>query len=310
MKNELDLPSRLPRRLLAAAALGLLLATGLVVSRGQGEGASAASTPGPAAISADAQAILPGAQAELVAGSTGYNGEGQVLRVEVPQEMARAKVGDPFAIADAAWRARMLAADLAAEVPALTGYQLRSQGISPAAVPPAVLGELTGTLPPPVAANALRNVGTVPIAAARAQLDSNISVLRKHVPTITNVTVQSLELPEAGSHVALAVEVESSAIEDLRPFLGDIFLGLQTGLVGDGNAVIDGLAITLWEGSKPVAGSWMATRALTGAVLTSPEFKMPASLVTTLPFVSSTGGPVPHAAATLGVASEAPHPAE
>lgn len=310
MTNSTERSSRPMRRLLAAAALGLLLAVGFVALRTDGNGAAAASTPGPATISADAQAVLPGTQAELVADSTGYNGEGQVLRVDVPRELAVASTDDPFAIADAAWRVRVLAADLAAQVPGLAGYQLRSPGTSPTAVPSAVLGELTGTLPPPVAMNALRKVGTVQAAAARAQLDSNIAVLRKHVPAIANITVQSLELPEAAGHVAFAVEIESNAVESLRPYLGDIFLGLQTGLVGGEDAVIDGLGITLSEGPKTVAGSWVAARALTGAVLNSPEFKMPTSLATTLPFVSFTGGPAPQAAATLGVALKEPGPAE
>lgn len=309
MSGPIQRSSRLLRRLLGAVALTALLVGGAILLKGEGERAAAASAvPGPAAITADVQAVLPGTRGELVASSSGYDGQGQVLRVEVPREMALASADDPFGIADAAWRARLLAADLATGAPEVTGYQLRSPGVSPAAVSPAVLGELTGTLPPPAATAGLRRLGTVSADAARAQLDSNIAVLRKRVPAIAGVAVRSLELPGAGDHVAFAVSVEAENVEKLRPYLGDVFLGLQTGLVGSEEAVIDGLAITLSEGSKPVIGSWMATRALTGAVLNSPEFRMPETIGTTLPFASTTGGPTPQAAATPGTASETPQP--
>jgi len=309
MKSRIERTPRPARRLLAAAALGLLLIGGFALLRADGEGAVAAFVPGPAAVSADVRAVLTGADGELVSSSSGYNGEGQVLKVEVPREVALAKADDPFAVADAAWRVRVLAADLAAQVPGVTGYQLRSPSVSPATLSPTVLAELTGTLPPLAATEGLRRLGSVSADSARAQLESNIAVLRKHAPAIANVALQSLELPDAGEHVAFAVGVESSDVEKLRPYLGDIFVGLQTGLVGSEDAVIDGLAITLSEGPTPVAGSWMATRALTGVALNSPKFEMPETLATTLPFVSSTDGPVPRAEATLGAASAEPQPA-
>lgn len=307
-----NLVARLPRptwRLLAVAALGLLLLSGFILLKDGGQGAAAASTPGPAAISADVQAVLPGTRGELVTSTSGYNGEGQILAVEVPRDLAAAEVGDPYAVADAAWRIRVLAADLATEVPGVTGYQLSSTGVSPAAISPSVVGELTGMLPPPAAVQGLRKIGSVSFEAARAQLESNIAVLRKGASgAIDNVTVQPLQLPDAAEHTAFEINVDSDHVAELKPFLGDIFVGLQTGLVGSEDAVIDGLAIVLSEESKPIAGSWIATRALTGAILSSPEFPMPETMTATLPFAASTNGPTPQGTAKLGATSEEPQP--
>jgi hypothetical protein len=311
MSNLLTRAPRITWRLLGMAALGLSLVGGFILLKDGGQGAAAASAPGPVAISADLQEVLPGTRGELIASTSGYNGEGQVLAVEVPRDLALSKISDPYAVADAAWRVRVLAADLAAEVPGVTGYQLTSPGVSPDAISPAVVGELTGTLPPPAATKGLQQLGAVSPDAARAQLESNIAVLRKATSSaISSVTIQSLSLPDADEHTAFAIKVESGDVEKLRPFMGDIFVGLQTGLVGSEDAVIDGLAIVLSGGLKPVAGSWIATRALTGAILESPGFPMPGTLTTTLPFSASTGGPTPRGAATLGATSEEPQPAE
>jgi len=305
-----NLVTKLPRptwHLLAMAALGLLLLSGFILLKDGGQGASAASTPGHAAISADVQAVLPGTRGELITSTSGYNGEGRILAVEVPRDLAVTEVGNPYAVADAAWRIRLLAADLAADAPDVTGYQLSSTGVSPAAISPAVVGELTGTLPPPAATQELRKLGSASPEATRAQLESNIAVLRKGASgAIDNVTIESLQLPDTAEHTAFAINVESGNVAKLKPFLGDIFVGLQTGLVGSENAVIDGLAIVLSEGSKPIAGSWIATRALTGAILSSPDFPMPESMAITLPFAASTNGPTPQGTATLGATSEEP----
>jgi hypothetical protein len=281
------------KRLLVAISSGSLLVVSVILLTSNGHRADAASIADADQVSAAIGRAIPGASGSLISAGTGFDGGGMTLAVDVPSAVATPVVANPFAVASTAWRARLVAADLATDDPNVSGYQVRSSGISAASVPSSVLGDLTGTLPPRADVTVLKKVGSTTEAAARKQLDSNIGVLQSGMPgklAKLAVSVKPIELVGAG-HVAFEVDVEADDISALRPYLGDIFFGLQTGLVGNEDALIDGVGVKLSEGPRVVAAIWTSTRGLSGETMVAPGFEMPEALHISLPFRSLIGGP-------------------
>ncbi|HWP33908.1 MAG TPA: hypothetical protein VNL97_09205, partial [Solirubrobacterales bacterium] len=104
---------------------------------------------------------------------------------------------------------------------------------------------------------------------------------------------------------ALSVTVGTESRGALLERSGDVMVGLQTGLVGDVHANIEGLAITVVEGEVPIAASWTAARAMAGTAMLAPGLELPAVQSVDVEFPNLTGGPRVEAAG-VGAASELP----
>jgi len=195
------------------------------------------------------------------------------------------------------WRARLAAASLAGQVESLMAFRVAAPGVSLDEVPPAARGETEGTLPSASLVEGESKLGDISEKNALGQLESNLKVLRSALPdgSLSGVSVKSVSIDPARNRFAFEVTLTTEDSSALLPYFGDAFVGLETGLVGGEDATIDGLAITLREQEKPIAGSWVAARALSGTQMVAPGFKVPDEVTTTLEFPNLTGGPTPNA---------------
>jgi hypothetical protein len=286
----------------------LLLILGTVlVSRSADSGA--ASTAGEVdGLQAQVQAAIPGgASAEITPIWRGDELGGEQLVLTPSRGNVEKKAADPFAYGDLAWRAEMLAASLATQVADLRGYRLAPPDGLEVSVPPAALGLVQGSLPAPEAAAKLADLGSISEKEALAQMASNLEVLESAIaaPAITSTDVNVVPIDAPRGRFALSVTVGTEAGEALMERSGDVMVGLQTGLVGDVHANVEGLAITVVERGAPLAASWIATRAMAGTTMLSPGLELAPVQGLDVEFPNLTGGPDVEASG-LGAASELP----
>ncbi len=137
-----------------------------------------------------------------------------------------------------------------------------------------------------------KKIGSVSIDAAEAQLNSNFKTLQAATgPTFDHFSVQRLVLSEDDNAFAFLVTIHSSLPTDrVRPYLGDLLVGMQTGLVGDESARVDGLALVLENEDGALAASFSAPRAGAGELLFGHELDAPGTLSTKIVFPNLTGG--------------------
>jgi hypothetical protein len=296
---------------LRQAALGTLLLlsiTGAVLVS-QSADSGVASTAGEVdGLQAQVEAAIPGgASAEITPTWRGDELGGEQLVLTPSRESVEKKAADPFAYGDLAWRAEMLAASLATQVPDLRGYRLAPPGDLEVSVPPSALGLVQGSLPSPQAAAKLADLGSISEKEALAQMASSLDVLENAIsaPALTSTSVGVVPVDAARGRFALSVTVGTEAREALLERSGDVMVGLQTGLVGDVHANVEGLAITVVEGGVPLAASWTATRAMAGTTMLTPGLELAPVQSVDVEFPSLTGGPDVEASGS-GVASEPP----
>jgi hypothetical protein len=255
------------------------------------------------------RAAIPGASAEIVSVEEGRASFGRQLQLVVTparEDVARNEA-DAFAYGDVAWRADMLAASLATEAPELAGYRLAPPAGMQVAVPPAALGVLQGSLPAPETASKLTSLGSVTEEEALAQMASNLDTLRNAVPpgAIASTDVSVVHIDAARDRFALSVSVGTREGDALLKQAGDVMVGLQTGLVGGLSASIEGLAIAIQEEGRPLAASWIATRAMAGTTMLAPGHELPQVQSVDVEFPNLTGGPQVQAAG-IGESTELP----
>jgi hypothetical protein len=299
------------RRLGAAVLLTLLVAGSVLLMRSSG--GSAATTGVPAAqLQAEVGALVPGASAAIApeAGDA-RSGGSQLLLSPAPEEVRREEA-NVFAYGDLSWRASMLAASLATEVPDLNGYRLVAPAAMKVEVPPAALGFLQGSLPASEAAEKLPSLGSVSEEKARRQLDLNLAALGKAVSdgALAASQVSVLPVGEDGGRFALAVELETKDWADLSRHLGDAIVGLQTGLVGGPGATVEGLSITVSEAGRPIVATLIASRAMAGTTITAPGVELPNLQVVDTDFANITGGPEVGASASGATTPPPPLPTQ
>lgn len=137
-----------------------------------------------------------------------------------------------------------------------------------------------------------KRIGSVSIDAAETQLNSNIKTLQAATgPTFDHFSVRRLVLSADDDAFAFVVTVQSSLPTDrVEPYLGDLFVGMQTGIVGDEGARVDGLALILENDDGAMAASFSAPRAGAGELLFGPALDAPRTLSTKIVFPNLTGG--------------------
>jgi hypothetical protein len=282
-----------PWQAVVGALLVMLAVVTVVVLRSANSGAASTATTIDG-LQAQVQATIPGgASAEITPSWRGEELGGEQLVLTPSRESAEKKAADPFAYGDLAWRAEMLAASLATQIPDLRGYQLAAPDGLEIAVPPSALGLVQGSLPSPEAAAKLTDLGSIPESEALKQMASNLEVLERAMPSpaVSSTEVGVVPVDAASGRFALAVTVGTEAGEALLERSGDVLVGLQTGLVGSPDANVEGLAITVVEAGRPLAASWIATRAMAGTTMLAPGIELPAVQSTDVEFPNLTGGP-------------------
>jgi hypothetical protein len=292
-----------------AACLLLLVSivAAVLVSRSADSGAAPVAG-GVGGLQAQVEAAIPGgASAEIAPAWRGEQLGGEQLVLTPSRESVEKRAADPFAYGDLAWRAEMLAASLATQIPDLEGYRLAPPGGIEVSVPPSALGLVQGSLPSPEAAAKLTALGSVTEGEALKQMASNLEVLEKAMPApaVTSTDARVVPVDAARGRFALAVTVGTEEGEALLERSGDVMVGLQTGLVGSPEANVEGLAITVREAGRPLAASWIATRAMAGTTMVAPGLELPAVQSTDVEFPNLTGGPAVEASG-VGDASELP----
>jgi hypothetical protein len=279
-------------RLALVAALVLVCGSVLAGELASGSSSAASTVPSAAAVETAVSGLIPDSSAKLVAESSQVPSTGLELEVALGSPPSAAEVKDPFAYAALGWRLRLAAASLASETEELRAFRLTAPGVSAADVPPAALGEVEGTLPSQRLLAARDSLGSLSQSNAEAQLESNLAVLRRAVPDALLQGVATKAIQVDPNHVAFEVTLQTDDASSLARYLGDVFVGLQTGLVG-GTGGADGLAIVVEETGEAVAGSWFAARAMSGTQMFAPDLKVPDELATTARFPVLGGGSAP-----------------
>jgi hypothetical protein len=241
--------------------------------------------------------VLPGSAVRITFdGSEQWNGSDvQDLSIVLPP--GDTPPPDPteakFYFADRAWRAEMAAADIAMQNPGLASWDISSQGSVPSGAEDFYNGRVRVDPGDENWAD-LPDLGTLSTADASSQIVSNAGVLKNSAPagTFNSVAASRLTIDSGINSYAYTVTVNSDLPPaQLLPQFGNIFDGLQAGLVGDENGLIDGLAIIVRSQGEPIAGSWIAERAGVGDEIFAQGLDLPDPMVPTDSFPNLTGGP-------------------
>jgi hypothetical protein len=192
--------------------------------------------------------------------------------------------------AGAGWRAALIAAAAAIGVPSLTDFVATDRTGAQAPGAAFYLNGTVRTTPGQSMAVGMTKLGRVSGTAVRRQLDDNIRTLRAGLPAGSLLAATVTPLAVAG-RTAFAVELRVTDLRRLTPHLGDLLIGLATGLAPGRESTVEGLAIHAVDAGGRNVGSWIATRAQQGTTVIDPRIRPPAVLAPRLRFVDETGGP-------------------
>jgi hypothetical protein len=230
--------------------------------------------------------------------------EGDALLVTVPDNEIKASEQDGaagrLATADAEWRLSIAASLAAARLPRITSFRL--SGLEPSA--PLQMDFGAGLLRPQPGIDPwayLKRLGTVDAEGLRDQAESNVAVVAKAMGAkLRSSKVDLVPADTAGSAYGVRIAFQVSSLSDVADHLGDALVGAQTGLVGNQNAVAEGVAITLCDASQCAAG-FSAARRQSGEMIMPRELDS-GRLEITARFPNLTGGPEVSATAHGGPA--------
>jgi hypothetical protein len=254
------------------------------------------------------QNVLPGASlGKTFLSNEQFNGS-DVEQLNIQLSQSDTAPSDPteaqFYYADRAWRGDLAAADIAMQDPQLAWWAMTdAQGDVPADAVD-FYNERVRLVPGNENWTDLPELGTLDVSDANSQIFSNAGVLKGSAPagTFGTVSASRVTIDSGLNSYAYVVTVNSDlAPAQLLPEFGNIFNGLQTGLVGDESGLIDGMSIVLRSQGEPLAGAWIAERAGTGDFVFSDQINPPDQMVPTDSFPNLTGGPASSSSATSGV---------
>lgn len=203
-----------------------------------------------------------------------------------------------FDYANVGWALGVAAATLAQSQPDLTSYQATVAG----QVPDDIADDLAGIvrLSPgvdplgPTAAGALPKLGSITQAEAQAQANANVATLRAGLAAGQLQDAKVSIVPLNGDHqFAVSVDLTVQSLPAVSANLGDLLNGMATGLTGDSDATVEGLAVDVQDATGARLSSLSAPRAQTGDIEATDSVDLGDGLTVTLPFTSITGGPGP-----------------
>lgn len=198
--------------------------------------------------------------------------------------------GAVVSLAQLGWKAELVAGVAAEQDPNIVAFAVSAPDISVSEshLLSASLRSAPGTPLP----NVHPKLGTVNVGEATAQLASSLTVLRSVLPpgTIRGTRVVSVPVDRAHSLYGMEADIRVTDIALLNPHLGDVVDGLATGLVGDGTAVTEGLALNVIDDQGRRAGWWRNPRTGAGFAIQDPS-EANASMRVDARFPNLTGGP-------------------
>ena len=126
-------------------------------------------------------------------------------------------------------------------------------------------------------------IGTVSYATLRAQIRSNLATLERALPghTVLRSAIVPVPVDAATDDYAFEVDIAVKSLATLKPYLGDVFDGLDTGLAGATDAQTEGLAISIVDPKGRRAGMWSAERTGLGLSVADPVVQWTAISETT-----------------------------
>jgi hypothetical protein len=296
------------RRIRAAAAILVLAAAAIAA----GLALLAAGGPsGLAAISVGriADNVAPGAAVALVPAQAAVAGA-QALEVMLPAALITPPPGagtpqndstTAALYAAAGWRGALIASIAALKVPRLTQFTTTNAAGEQAAGAPFYLDGSVRTAPGQNLAR-LPKLDKVAPAQELEQLDDNLAALTRGLPrgSIVKTAVAQIVVDPTERGMAYAVNLRVRDLRTLRGHLGDILIGLATGLAPGPDSTVEGLAIDAEDAAGRSAGTWIATRTQQATTVIDPRIHAPAVLVPRIRFADLTRGPRPVASAPAG----------
>jgi hypothetical protein len=283
---------RIMRALGVAVTAAVLVAVLVTLDAGGRALADAGTPPG-----ADEQAYVTARCAEAIPDCSG-SVAGATLTLSVSQADLNALPGsddpafavparpsDPLGSWELEWKFDLIAGVAAAGYRDITGWQATWPGITYRDPP----YERHGLY---IAPTNYPRLGTVDAQGATQQLASSLSVVHSVYPpgTITASRIVVVPVNAAANLFGLEAQIRTPDMADLKPHIGDIVQGLETGLTGDQSATIEGLSIQLMDDAGHRSGWWSAVRAGSGAGLEDPSVSQCGYTPDTT-FPNLTGGP-------------------
>lgn len=272
--------------------LVLLLAVCAISSVGAGAiGVGASAEPPNEFASSVVDNVLPDARTSFEVESSG----GQQLSIRLGQ--TDSEVVDlsypSFWSAEVRWRAALAAAVVADNDPSITAVDVDPgvpiENADNSLIDPNVIKES----PRSATLSAEKTkLGSLTMAEARSQLDSNASALLDQ-EVAESVSIEPITVDDGSNATAflIVVSVPKSSDGALNSVMGNAINGMATGLVGGEGDLIDGLAVVVMNDSTPLAASFYAGRAGSSQILAADSVSLPDALSTSIKFENLTGGP-------------------
>ncbi len=269
-------------------AVMVLVGAGIGTAVAAGSGTPASQLPPIAKQTEEAQTpvsrALPGASATLTASPEGAGDTLTVLvsRASLHQPAsnvtgftvpAAGERAEAFEAGEAGWRIQMAGAYAASRNPAILQWTLApTEGSLSAEATNLLHGVLRTAIENPIGWPSESKIGSVGEKATVQQLESNIAVLKKATgEIITDSAIETVPIGTTPATFGLQVDLRVHNLSELASHIGDVFLGLGTGLVGTPQATVEGLAINVVDDSGARASVWMNGRTGDGSALGTNE---------------------------------------
>jgi hypothetical protein len=226
--------------------------------------------------------------------------DGQVARVSVPESTAGIEnpARSVHEVLDAArvwWRLSMAAALAADDDGSIHAFQVVEADPTNSELGRQIGG---GMLQSSLGGLALPELGTVARDEALAQAERNVARLKSALGRdLAHSEVSLVRIDEGRNAFGIMIELKMDSLLAAQDYLGDIVTGLQTGLVGDARAKVEGVASEACDTAGRCVAAYAAARRGGGAIHLSRELDVGSSRPR-LEYEVITGGP-----STIGFAT-------
>jgi hypothetical protein len=201
------------------------------------------------------------------------------------------KLERSFAYTQRGWVASMAAYLAATRNPRIRAYQL----LPPTGHPTQAMNDYYQG---PVSGDPTdKRVGDLKLDSLRLtkaikQVRATLRVLRSVLPShaVRHVTVDVISLDPLRREYALSISLTVGSAHDLDRHIGDLVLGVDSGLIDGPESLIEGVAMVASTRAQPLVGAWSTIRNETGSLEFAP-FIHYTCFETTTTFPDLTGGP-------------------
>jgi hypothetical protein len=138
-------------------------------------------------------------------------------------------------------------------------------------------------------------LGTLAPSQVQAQADANLGVVQTQLGGA--LVAATTQLVPTGDLQTAIFTVQVNDLLAVQDAIGNLLIGLQTGLTAGAQATIAGSAVRVFDRSGRAVGAWTATEAGVGMIYTGKLRSSGTQLVADWPFTSLTGTPAPLGAA-------------